>query len=141
MAKREGMNACRSTAVVLVLAALLPACAGDAPVPTPTPPAVAVPAGTPEPAPSALIPEAQPVPVADEDIGVPECDGFARRYLACLERVPEASRPAVRSSFDRLREHWKRVATDAKRKAGLAEACKKNEELTKKGMERYGCAW
>ncbi len=34
------------------------------------------------------------------DIGVPECDQFARKYLACIEKVPETTRAMVRQAFD-----------------------------------------
>lgn len=87
---------------------------------------------------------APPVPAPDSgyaDIGVPECDEYARRYLACLARVPEGSRAMVRKSFEQTRELWSLTAEKPERRAGLAAACAEQEKASQAAMSRYGCEW
>ncbi len=75
------------------------------------------------------------------DIGVPECDQYARKYLACLERVPEGSRAMVRQSFEQTRELWSLSAEKPERRAGLAAACAQQEKASQAAMARYDCDW
>jgi hypothetical protein len=75
------------------------------------------------------------------DIGVPECDQYARKYLACLERVPEGSRAMVRQSFDQTRELWSLSAEKPDRRANLAAACAQQEKASRAAMARYDCEW
>ena len=87
---------------------------------------------------------APPVPdpaAAYVDIGVPECDQYARKYLACLERTPEASRAMMRQSFDQTREVWSMSAEKPERRAGVAAACRQQEQASKAAMARYDCEW
>jgi hypothetical protein len=77
----------------------------------------------------------------DGELGVPECDAFARKYVACLEKVPASGQAIARQSFDAVRENWRRVASNPARRSGLAQACQRHEEITKKAMAQYGCAW
>jgi len=108
----------------LVLAALLTAaCGGSKPAPPPAAgnaPAVEIPGG---------------------DFGVPECDGFAKRYLACLDKVPEGSRGLARQAFDQTLEHWRFAANKPEGRAQLAVACVQQEKATRAAMERYDCDW
>jgi hypothetical protein len=55
--------------------------------------------------------------------GVPECDAYVKKYLACLDQVPEPARAMARQGFDQSREGWKRLAA------------------SKVGMQAYGCKW
>ena len=119
-----------------VLAMALAACGGDRPAPSPA-------AGAAADGPPAQ--QAAP-PVADPassyvDIGVPECDQYARKYLACLERTPEGTRPMMRQSFDQTREVWAMAADKPERRAGLAAACTQQAQASKAAMSRYGCEW
>ncbi len=87
-----------------------------------------------------------PSPASDADlgytaIGVPECDQYARKYLACLARVPEGSRAMVRQSFDQTRELWSVTAEKPERRAALAAACAQQEQASKAAMSRYDCEW
>ena len=82
-----------------ILLVALAACGGE----KAAPPSPALGAGAEGPPAVAAAP-----PVADPgstyvDIGVPECDDYARKYLACLERTPEGSRAMMRQSFDQTR--------------------------------------
>ena len=122
---------------VMALAAGLTGCGGD----KAAPPSPAV--GQSESAPLAA--EAAP-PVPDPaagylDIGIPECDQYARKYLACLERTPEGSRAMMRQSFDQTREVWSMTADRPDRRAGLAAACTQQAQASKAAMARYDCEW
>jgi hypothetical protein len=75
------------------------------------------------------------------DIGVPECDQYARKYLACLERAPEGSRAMMRQSFDQTRELWSLTAEKPDRRDSLAAACAQQEQASKAAMSRYDCEW
>jgi hypothetical protein len=46
-----------------------------------------------------------------------------KKYLACLDQVPEPARAMARQGFDQSREGWKRLAA------------------SKVGMQAYGCKW
>jgi hypothetical protein len=122
---------------VMVMTAALAGCGGD----KAAPPSPAV--GQAESAPLAA--EAAP-PVADPaagyvDIGIPECDQYARKYLACLERTPEGTRAMMRQSFDQTREVWSMAAEKPDRRAGVAAACAQQEKASKAAMSRYDCEW
>ena len=73
------------------------ACGGGRPAPAPSSGV-----GTPAPEEAAAAPPvpgaaADAAPVAGyTDIGIPECDQFARKYLACIDKVPETTRAMVR---------------------------------------------
>jgi hypothetical protein len=87
-----------------------------------------------------------PGPASDADlgytaIGVPECDQYARKYLACLERAPEGSRAMMRQSFDQTRELWGLTAEKPDRRDSLAAACAQQEKASKAAMSRYDCEW
>ena len=104
---------------IVLLAAFASGCGGSKPAPGPVP-AVEIPGG---------------------DFGVPECDTFAKRYLACLDKVPEGGRAMARQAFDQTIEHWRLVASKPERQATLAEACVQQEKATRAAMERYECDW
>lgn len=75
------------------------------------------------------------------EFGVPECDRFAAKYLACLEKVPEGGRALARQTFEQTIEHWRLVASNPERRASLAAACAQQEKATRAAMERYDCDW
>jgi hypothetical protein len=118
------------------------ACGGGKPAPAPSSGA-----GTPPPEEAAAAPPvpgaaADAAPVAGyTDIGIPECDQFARKYLACIDKVPETTRAMVRQAFDQTQMTWAMAAEKPDRRAGLAAACVQQEKATKAGMARYDCEW
>jgi hypothetical protein len=91
-----------------------------------------------KPAPRA---SAAPVEVNYVDIGIPECDQYARKYLACLAQVPEGSRAMMQREFDQTRELWSLTAEKPDRRAGLAAACAQQETASRAAMARYDCDW
>ena len=80
--------------------------------------------------------------VAAGDFGVPACDQYMRKYLACVDsKVPEAGRAAMRQSFEHARAAWKQAASTPEGRQHLAAACTQAEATAKQAMAPYGCAW
>ena len=114
----------RPAAVAILLALATAGCGGSRPSPPPPEdPAVA----------AASIPGGS--------FGVPECDRFAVRYLACLDKVPEGGRAMARQAFDQTIEHWRLAAGKPEGRERLAAACAQQEKATRAAMERYDCDW
>lgn len=80
--------------------------------------------------------------VAEGDFGVPECDNYMRKYLACVDgKVPEAARPMLKQALDQSKAALKQAASTPQGKAGLASACTQAEATAKQSMAAYGCEW
>ena len=79
---------------------------------------------------------------AGAEFGVPECDDYFKKYLACIDsKVPEAARAQVRQSLDQTKAAWKQAASTPEAKAALATGCKQATETAKTAMAAYGCTW
>ena len=117
----------RIAAVATLSAALSVGCSGDK---------------APPPRPAATTPAADgSSEAAIGEFGVPECDRFASKYLACLDKVPETGRAIARQTFEQTKEHWRLVASKPERQAALAAACAQQEKATRAAMSRYDCDW
>src|SRR5262245_35956625 len=80
--------------------------------------------------------------VAAGDFGVPECDAFMKKYLACIDgKVPEMARAPLRQALDQQKAAWKQAASTPQGKAGLAAGCTQAEAATKQAVAAYGCQW
>ena len=80
--------------------------------------------------------------VAKGDFGVPECDEYMTKYLACIDsKVPEAARAQVRQSLDQTKATWKQAATTPEGKSALAMGCTQATATAKTAMSAYGCTW
>jgi hypothetical protein len=80
--------------------------------------------------------------VAAGDFGVPECDDYFRKYLACIDdKVPEAARASVRQSVEQTRQQWQRAAETPEGKAALVSGCTQATAAAKQSMSAYGCQW
>jgi hypothetical protein len=80
--------------------------------------------------------------VAAGDFGVPECDRYMEKYLACIDsKVPKAMQAMVRQGLDQSKQAWKKAAETPQGKAGLATACTQAEAAAKQAMSAYGCSW
>ena len=80
-------------------------------------------------------------PAADK-IGVPECDEYVAKYEACIfDKVPEAQRAILKTSFEAQRKGFKDAAATPQGKSGLAATCKQMLETAKSSMNAYGCKW
>ena len=80
--------------------------------------------------------------VAAGDFGVPECDDYFRKYLACInEKVPEAARASVKQSVEQTRRQWRQAAETPEGKAALVSGCTQATAAAKQAMTAYGCQW
>lgn len=110
-----------------------------APAAPATAPAAAPATTTPPPAaPATATPAA--APVTADSIGVPECDNYITKYVACVSaKVPEASRAQLQASLDQMRTAWKQAAATDAGKASLAQACTAANDAAKQSMTAFGC--
>jgi hypothetical protein len=76
----------------------------------------------------------------EEDIGVPECDAYIRKFEACLAaKVPESEQARLRSTLDEQRKRWRAAASNAFERAGLADQCRSAAAAAKQELDGYGC--
>jgi hypothetical protein len=115
------------TALVAVAMALTAACSGPKPA---------------EQGAAASAAPAAAAGVVAGDFGVPECDEYFRKYLACInDKVPEAARATVRQSLEQNRAQWQRAAETPEGKSALASGCTQATAAAKQAMTAYGCQW
>jgi hypothetical protein len=120
--------------------------ATDAPAADPAATPSADPAATPAdpaaaPTDPAAAPTAAAAPAADAAVtGVPECDDYLTKYMACInDKVPAAARASMQTSMDQMRDSWKTAAAAPGGKAALAQACKSASDAAKQSMKAFGC--
>ncbi|GMV31892.1 MAG: hypothetical protein AMXMBFR59_40170 [Rhodanobacteraceae bacterium] len=127
----------------LIIASAVLALAACQKQPEPAKPAAPAPAATPATPPAAAPatpPAATPAPATADSIGVPECDNYITKYMACVSgKVPEASRAQLQASLDQMREAWKQAAATDAGKASLAQACTAANDAAKSSMTAFGC--
>ena len=114
-----------------ILLVVTAACGGQATPPPPAtqPPATAAPATT---APAAT----------SAEFGVPECDDYINKYLACVEsKVPDAARAMMREQLEQTRKQWRDAASNAEGRSALAVGCKAATDAAKAAMASYGCTF
>ncbi len=120
---------------IVAVLALFAACQKQAPAPAPAPAAE-------QPAATEAAPAAEEAPAAEASFGVPECDDYVQKYLACIdEHVPEAAKEQLQSAFDQTRAAWQQAAATETGKAGLATACTQAMDAAKTSMAAYGCTF
>jgi hypothetical protein len=126
--------------LVSVLALGLFACGGGEKSAPPPAQSAAAPAAA---APAAGAPaSSSAASTATAEFGVPECDDYLAKYLACVDsKVPEAARAMVRQQLDQTKAAWKQAASTPQGKAGLAMGCKQALDAAKTSMAAYGCSW
>jgi hypothetical protein len=120
-------------ALVVCLAA---AACGGAPekAPTTTPPGGSAPA-------AAATTAAAPA-IGAAEFGVPECDDYLKKYLACIDtKMPEAGRAMARQTLDQTKASWKQAASTPEGKSGLAMGCKAATDSAKTSMAAFGCSF
>ena len=122
--------------LALCAAAAAFGCAGES-----APPPATQPAAPPTTAATAAAPAASST-VADGDFGVPACDSYMRKYMACVDsKVPESARAMMRQSLDQTKAQWKQAASTPQGRDGLKMACEQAEASAKQAMSMYGCTW
>jgi hypothetical protein len=121
---------------VLVLAAGLVGCGGEQ---APPPPATTA---TTAPATRAEVAAAPAATVAAGDFGVPACDSYMKKYMACIDsKVPEQGRAMMRQSLEQTKAQWKQAASTPQGRDGLTMACTQAEAAAKQATAAYGCTW
>jgi hypothetical protein len=79
---------------------------------------------------------------ATSDFGVPECDTYMKKWLACVDsKVPEAYRAPYRTQIEQSKAQWKLAASTPEGRAGLATACTQSLEAMKMALASYNCSW
>jgi len=86
-------------------------------------------------------PSSSSSPPAAAQFGTPECDTYMSKYLACIDRMPEAARAAARQSLDQTRAAWQQAAATDQGRAALAMTCKAASDAAGPSMQAYGCSW
>lgn len=129
------------SAAALVAAALVTAACADskpaAPPATTAPAAAVAPAAT---APAATAPAV--TTAASAEFGVPECDEYMNKWLACVDsKVPAEQRAIYKSSIEQSKASWKQAASTPQGKQGLAMACTQSLAATKQALAAYNCNW
>ncbi len=138
------MNRITRSLIPFALILALGACQKEAPPPPPAQPAAAQPAA---PAPPHIVaPAAAPMVAADapipvvQNIGVPECDDYLRKYETCISsKVPDAARAAFQQGLEQTRNAWRAAASSPSGKSSLVTACVQAQAATKTAMTQYGC--
>jgi hypothetical protein len=76
----------------------------------------------------------------EEEIGIPECDAYIRKYQACLaERVPVEAQTPLRIALDEKRKQWRASATDQYSHATVSDQCRSAMAIARQSMSEYGC--
>lgn len=77
-----------------------------------------------------------------DEIGVPECDEYIKKYEACImSKVPEAQRALYKPTLEQMRSSWKQAASNPQTKAALASGCKTATETAKQSLSAFSCEW
>lgn len=90
--------------------------------------------------PAAIAPAPKALPVANESLGVPECDDYLNKYEACvMSRAPEAARGALVKSLSQTRNAWRGSLSTPAGKEALAKACQQARDTARPSLAGYGC--
>lgn len=91
--------------------------------------------------PAAIAPAPKALPVANESLGVPECDDYLNKYQACVTaNAPEAARSALVQSLNQTRNAWRSALSTPASKEALANACQQARDTARPSLAAYGCA-
>ena len=76
------------------------------------------------------------------DFGVPECDAYFKKYLACIDaHVPEQAKGMMKQAMEQTRAGFKQAASTPQGKAGLVRGCSQAMAAAKQAMTAYSCSW
>ncbi len=95
-----------------------------------------------EPAAAADAPESNlPEPPPPMPFGVPECDTFVTKFLACVEvSVPADQQPRLLADLQENRAKWRQLATMPQGHVALGLACRTMAQRVKSDLiVDYGC--
>jgi hypothetical protein len=123
-----------SAAALVAAAFVTAACADTKPA---APPATTAPAAV---APATTAPAA--TTVAASEFGVPECDEYMNKWMACVDsKVPAEHRGMYKTAIEQSKSSWKQAASTPQGKQGLATACTQQLAATKQALAAYNCTW
>jgi hypothetical protein len=92
------------------------------------------------PASSAAATGAPAAASGEPEFGVAECDDYMKKYMACIDKMPEAARAASRQALDQQKAAWKQAAASSpEAKNALATGCKSASDAAKQAMASYNC--
>ena len=82
-----------------------------------------------------------PEPPPPMPFGVPECDRFVTKFLACVEvRVPADQQPRLMADLQENRAKWRQLATMSQAEVALSLACRTVAQRVKSDLiVDYGC--
>lgn len=90
--------------------------------------------------PTTLGTEATTVLPKSLEIGVPACDDYLRKYLACVASMPETARKPMMDAIETTADAWRDAAAGPARDA-MAQACEAASEAAGKAFASMGCKW
>jgi hypothetical protein len=103
------------------------------------------PAAPPATAPAATVAPATTAPaatVATSEFGVPECDAYMTKWMACVDsKVPAEARAQYKAAIDASKASWKQAASTPQGKAVMAQSCTQQLAATKQALASYNCTW
>ena len=81
--------------------------------------------------------------VGQDKVGIEVCDSFLDKYEACVKDQAGDQRAQLEEMIKQLRNTWKQLASDAKTKPSLEEACKQTVEAVKPSLNGppYNCGF
>jgi hypothetical protein len=80
--------------------------------------------------------------LAQEEIGIPECDRFITSYEVCVTtKVPATHRITFSQQVAQLRTTWRSLAQDPQTRQQLEAICRTQGEQMRRGLEPFGCAF
>lgn len=80
--------------------------------------------------------------LAQEEIGIPECDRFITSYEVCVTtKVPATHRVTFSQQVAQLRTTWRSLAQDPQTRLQLEAICRTQGEQMRRGLEPFGCAF
>jgi hypothetical protein len=75
-----------------------------------------------------------------EEMGIPECDSYIRKYEACLaDKVPAEAQTRLRRELNDQVKKWRFSATDSFARTNVADQCRSAIAVAKQSMAGYGC--
>jgi hypothetical protein len=76
------------------------------------------------------------------EIGVPECDEYVEKYMACIsEHVPEEASTELLEAFKASQQAWAQAAEHEGARETLAETCSQALAAAQASMQAYDCEW
>lgn len=80
------------------------------------------------------------IAMAQEPIGIPECDRFITSYETCVTtKVPATHRGTFTQQVGQLRTTWRALAQDPQTRDQLEQICRTQGEQMRRGLEPFGC--